>query len=78
MASRGVVARLRAELNPVEYIWGLMETSRATQLLPARFRPAQLSCPPGVVPDAPTSRPGDGFLGASRSLFSVTILCNPQ
>ncbi len=63
------------ELNPVEYIWGYWKHSRAAQLLPARFRPTQLSGAPRTAAHAPAPTPGALVLAASKS---VTMICRTQ
>src|ERR1019366_1016163 len=74
-----VPSRLRAGTQSGGVHLGLLETSRVAQLLPARLRPTQLSCPSRIAPDAPATHPGDGVLGASRPVSTVTILwCSRQ
>ncbi len=54
---------------------GLLETSRAAQLLSTRFRPARLSGAPRATPHAPPAVARAIVLASSRT---VTMICKPQ
>src|SRR6266852_5055594 len=69
------LAGLRAGAQPGRIYLGLLETPRTAQLLPARFRPAQLSGAPRTAPHAPSPTPGALVLAASKS---VTMICRSQ
>jgi transposase len=81
-AGRIVIERLPAyapELNPVEYMWGVLEEPSTAQPLSAGLLRAWLPCPSGSAPDATPSDPGGGLLGASQTAPpNVTILCDSQ
>src|SRR5208337_485873 len=70
-----VAAGLRSGTQSGRVHLGSLETSRAAQLLPARFRPAQLSGLPRPAPHAPASTASPIVLAASRT---VTIICRTQ
>src|SRR6266851_1848714 len=59
------LAGLRPGTQSGRIYLGLLETSRAAQLLPARFRPAQLSGASRTAPHAPSPTPGALVLAAS-------------
>ena len=65
------------ELNPVEYICGLLQTSRIAQLLSARILPSSVSGPSCTMPHASSPYAGTKFLATGRTA-SVAILCKPQ
>jgi DDE superfamily endonuclease len=63
------------ELNSGGIHLGLLETTRASQLLPPRFRPAQPPRPPRAPTDAPAPAAGEVILASSKT---VTINCRTQ
>src|SRR5712692_2806447 len=69
------LAGLRPGTQSGRIYLGLLETSRAAQLLPARLRPTQLSGAPRTAAHAPAPTPGAPVLAASKS---VTMICRPQ
>src|SRR5216683_7791948 len=69
------LAGLRCGTQSGRIYLGLLETPRAAQLLPARFRPAQLLGAPRTAAHAPAPAPGALLLAASKS---VTMICRPQ
>src|SRR5246500_241924 len=71
------LARLRSGTQSGRIYLGLLETSRAAQLLSARLRPTQLSGAPGAVPHASPAPPGARLLATSPTA-SVAILCKTQ
>ena len=55
-----------------------LETTRTSQLLPEHLRPVEPACSSRAQADAPQTHAGDGLLGASPTVATVSILCEAQ
>jgi len=65
------------ELNPVEYLWSHWKQHELPNFC-EHLRPVERPCASRAQADAPAPHPGDGFLAASATVSSVSILCGTQ